>query len=229
MRPGCGTASKKSTIYTFSKKKIWTVDQAQKSRNVQCLACQAEDIPPIVGPKHPASSMIPGVIATDWQPMPHPWFDCSLTSVQMTAWESPACTSMVHKAVSVYKKTASHLIRLHAQKTGEQWEVGTCCGNGWCGHLQVHISLYPLGYGIWGIIGGRPLLLRTYCCIPEGVEEEWEEILKDYVVMMCRASFRPRLEAMQGRNKAHFEEFEFNIVKTCSKISVEVRHKMSLI
>ncbi len=65
------------TVWIFSYKKNWTVDQARNSRNDRYLAYRvhkAHPPPPIASTKHLASTMMPGVVASDGKLIPPYWF-----------------------------------------------------------------------------------------------------------------------------------------------------------
>ncbi len=63
-----------STIWLFSDKKAWTVDQARNAQNDWWLAFDPSDVPPIANTKHPASVMMLGVVSSEGKAMHLIWF-----------------------------------------------------------------------------------------------------------------------------------------------------------
>ncbi|QQP55180.1 Transposable element tcb2 transposase, partial [Caligus rogercresseyi] len=153
-----------STVWIFSDKKLWTVDQVLNSRNDRYLAYCIEEVPSINTTKHPASAMMLGVVSSDGNRMPPFWFPKGLKIGAKEYLEvmqnvvKPWLDATYPEGNYVFQQDSAPG---HKAKITQKWcEENLAAFWPWSMWPPSSPDCNPLDYGIWGVVE------RKACSIP---------------------------------------------------------------
>ncbi|QQP48703.1 Transposable element tcb2 transposase [Caligus rogercresseyi] len=192
-----------SNVKIFSDKKIFTVDQIYNRRNDQWLWKTIEEVQGVYRTKHPAQTMVFGVVASDRKKMPPFFFKAGENICKETYYKV-----LRYTVLSWLKANYPQGIYMWTQDGAPSHTSDLC--QKFCTANMAHfwpkdmypsslLDLNPLDFAVWGELEKKTNRTRH-----PNVDAIKDNVSEEFLINSCKA-FRHRVEAVIEAEGGHIE------------------------